>query len=123
MHKARQFVACIALVVIDYLLVAYANLLSPWVYLVPSAAATVVAVLISRVSLPFVFVTLAIVGPILTFAVLFLMSGNMYAGQAAEHLRAAMSPSELLGICAPPFVGSAIWFVLRYLTIRSSGPL
>jgi hypothetical protein len=116
-RTVRQLIACIALVVVYFLL----DIPMPWGYFLPSVAATIAAVLICRVSLSFVILILTVIGPVMVLTTLFLISGTSWPGQAAAHLRSAMSLGEFLGIFAPPFVGAATWLVLRYLTIRSSG--
>jgi hypothetical protein len=119
MRYVRHVVACIVLVA-AYLLLQDAP--TPWVYFVPAVGATVAAGLIGRVSLPFVFLVFAFLGPIVILSTLFLVTGTSWPGQAAEHLRAAISIGAFIGILAPPFVGSVTWIAMRYLTIRSTRP-
>ena len=117
MRTTRHLLACMTMVVVYFLL----DLRMPWGYFVPSIAATTAAVLIGRVSLSFVVLTLAIIGPVMVLGVLFLISGTSWPGHASEHLSANMSVAQFVGILAPPFLGAATWLALRYLIIRSSG--
>ena len=117
----RAAIASIVLVVAYLLLVTVSPPFAAW--FAPAILATVAACLIGRVSLPYVFLVLAVLGPIMTLCTLFLIAGTSWPGQAAGHLRAGMSFGNLLEILAAPFIGSATWLAMRYLTIRPSGPL
>lgn len=116
MRTIRQIIACIALVVVYFLL----DVPMPWGYFVPSIAATATAVLIGRVSFSFVVLMLAIIGPVMVLTTLFLISGTSWPGQAADHLFSAMSFVNFSGVLAPPFVGAATWLSLHHLAVRPS---
>jgi hypothetical protein len=120
MPTARHIVACIGLVALQFVLVQL-SLPGRWPNIAAPFIATIFAVLVGRVSLEFVVLILAIVGPVMTLGVLFLMSGVAWPGAAAAHLRATISLANLLTILAPPFVGAATWLAVNHLTIHSSG--
>jgi len=115
MSLKRAAIACIVLVVAYLLLVQVSPPFAVW--FAPAILATVAACLIGRISLLYVFLVLAVLGPTMTLCTLFLVTGISSPGQAAENLRAVMLVGSFLEILAAPFIGSATWLAMRYLTI------
>lgn len=121
MNTARHIVACIGLVALQLMLAQPSLLPGTWINIVPPAIGTIFAILVGRVSLGFVVVVLAILGPVMVFSILFLIAGVAWPGEAAAHVRVNMSLSNFLAILSPPFVGAVVWLAARHLTSHSSG--
>ncbi|MGN6281380.1 hypothetical protein [Frateuria sp.] len=120
MQTFRHLISCICLVAAPFML-SSPHFPAYWVNVLPPLMGTLLAVLIGRVSLPFVILVLIVTGPIMVFSTLFLMAGIAWPGQAVAHLRADMPFGGFLAVTAQPLVGAATWFVAQRLTNRSSG--
>ena len=120
MQTIRHLIGCICLVAAPFML-SSPHFPAYLVNVLPPLMGTLLAVLIGRVSLPFVILVLIVTGPVMVFSTLFLMAGVAWPGQAAAHLRTDMPLGSFLAVTAQPLVGAATWFVAQRLTNRPSG--
>jgi len=119
MQTLRHIIGCICLAATPFM--PSLHLPGYWVNVLPPLTGTLLAVLIGRVSLPFVVLVLVVTGPVMVFGTLFLMAGVAWPGQAAAHLRADMPVGSFLAVAAQPLAGAVTWFVAQRLTTRPSG--